>query len=153
MLSEEGTSYSDPVVYIRKCKEVRVLPMSKRFELTDLVFFHRIIYSLIPVNLPNYLSLFSGTRRTRSTHYDSLSIISSIHPSVSNKSTRTSNQFANSFFYRTHLSWNRLPLAIREIECPLMFKSKLKVHLWQTLIESIGDSGSSHSDTDSELDD
>ena len=57
VLFEEEMSYNSNSVYIRKCKQVNVLPMSKRFVLTDIILFHKISYNLIPVNMPDYLSL------------------------------------------------------------------------------------------------
>ena len=43
-----------------------------------------------------------------------------------------SNQgFNNSFFYRAHLMWNRLPLNLREIVCPGDFKEALLKHIWK----------------------
>ena len=52
------------IYILRKCKQVKVLPMNKRFVQNDLIFFHKIITylinNLIPVKMPDYLSLFSG---------------------------------------------------------------------------------------------
>ena len=142
ILSEEGSkfSYSGRATYLKKCREVKLLPMSKRFDLSDIVFLHKVIHKIIPVDLPHYLKLFDGNSRLRSTHYDHLSLISSIHPSVNYNATRTSNQFANCFFYRTHNKWNELPLSIREIDCPVHFKFCLKRHMWDHLSENDSDS-------------
>ena len=38
--------------------------------------------------------------------------------------------FSNSFFYRTHLQWNRLPFELKNIEEFSKFESKLKLHMW-----------------------
>ena len=38
--------------------------------------------------------------------------------------------FARSFFYRTHLMWNRIPLSIREIDGLNEFKTKLCTFIW-----------------------
>ena len=40
------------------------------------------------------------------------------------------NAFKDCFFYRSHSSWNLLPLEIREIEDPDCFKTMLEKHLW-----------------------
>ena len=51
MKTEEEMSYNNKDVYIRKCKQVNVLPMSKRFVLNDFTLFNKIVYNLIPVKL------------------------------------------------------------------------------------------------------
>ena len=43
--------------------------------------------------------------------------------------------FANSYFYRTHIQWNNLPLEIKIIENYDEFKIKLERHLWEYIIE------------------
>jgi hypothetical protein len=121
-------------VYVRKCKQINLLPLSARFDLNDLLFLHKIIYELKPVNLPSYLSFFNGQSRLRSCHLDNLSLVSSIHPISTQCTTRTSNPLANTFFYRTHSKWNSLPISLREIRCPDLFKSMLKGHLWKSLV-------------------
>ena len=138
ILSEEGlrNSYSSKETYLMKCRQVKLLPMSQRFDFNDLTFMHKVIYNHIPVDLPDYLKLFDGNSRLRSIHFDHLSLISTIHPTGSFLATRTSNSLANSFFYRTHIKWNNLPLSIREIECPIQFNFILKEHLWKCLLES-----------------
>ena len=125
--------------------------MVQRFDLNDLTFLHKIIHKIIPVDLPYYLKLFDGNSRLRSTHYDLFSLVSSIDPPGTYSASRTSNQFANSYFYRTHSKWNNIPLSIRQIECPIHFKSSLKKHLWNTLTESYIDSDHDPGDT-SDLD-
>ena len=44
ILNEEFTSHSDQVLYYTKCKQVNILPISKRFDLNDLIFFHKIVF-------------------------------------------------------------------------------------------------------------
>ena len=138
MLSEEGTSYSPYEVYVQKCKEVNLLPLSTRFDLNDLLFLHKVIYKLKPVDLPYYMTFFDGQSRLRSCHLDRLSLVSSIRPKSNYLATRSSNPLANTFFYRTHSKWNNLPLLLREIECPLRFKTSLKEHFWKNLIDDHG---------------
>ena len=43
---------------------------------------------------------------------------------------------SSSYFYRTHLQWNNLPLRIRIIEEYDKFKIELECHLWQVLLNS-----------------
>ena len=80
VLCEEEMSYNNKDVYIRKCKQVNVLPMNKIFVLNDITLFHKIVYNLIPVKLPDYLALFNGLSRLRSCHLDRLSYVSSVLP-------------------------------------------------------------------------
>jgi hypothetical protein len=134
ILNESNVSYSQYDVYILKCKFVNILPLSVRFDLNDILFLHKVINNLKPVDLPFYLSFFGGQTRLRSCHLDSLSLVSSILPRSNHSSTRSHNPLLNSFFYRTHLMWNKLPLTIREISCPIKFKVCLKKHLWSNLI-------------------
>ena len=134
ILSEESISYSPYQTYVQKCRYVNLLPMSARFDLNDIIFLYKIVYKLKPVELPDYLTFFGGHSRLRSSHLDHLSLVSSIHPAGPSTSSRSSNPFANSFFYRTHSKWNDLPLSLREIQCPLRFKASLKEHMWKNLL-------------------
>ena len=140
IFSEEHTSYGSHGVYIRKCREADLLPMSERFCLNDLLFLHKVLNNLVPVKLPQYLNFFQGQSRLRSSHMDHRSLVSSVIPNITlNNQNITSehsstNPFLNSFFYRVHLSWNSLPLEIREIESHSLFKSQLTNHLWKSLL-------------------
>ena len=44
--------------------------------------------------------------------------------------------FANTFFYRTHLLWNRLPLLLREVEYPGRFRRELINYIWTEFVSS-----------------
>ena len=125
ILSEEELSYRSHDVYIRKCKQVKILPLRQRFKVSDLVLFHKIFNKLISEKLPDYLSLFTGNRRLRSCHLDRLSFVSTITPKGN-----TCSLLKKSFFYRTHLLWNSLPLDIKEIVSPNLFKDRLVQYLW-----------------------
>ena len=137
ILSEENISYSDREVYLMKCRQVKLLPLSRRYDLNDLIFLHKVIYKLKPVNLPSYLSFFDGQSRLRSCHLDNLSLVASIHPKSNHIATRTSSPFAKTFFYRTHCEWNKLPLSLREISCDLTFKARLKSYFWENLLSEL----------------
>ena len=137
ILYEENRSYSPQSVYIQKCKDVDLLPLSARFDLNDLIFLHKVIYNLCPIELPSYLSFFQGNSRLRSCHLDSLSLISSISPRIGQSLTSERSQcnpLVRSFFYRTHTLWNSLPYEIREIQVTGLFKAKIRDHLWKTLL-------------------
>ena len=133
ILFEEGIRYNTLSTYIQKCRQVDLLPISSRFELTELIIFHKILYELYPVKLPSYLSFYNGNSRLRSSHFDRLTVISSIHPksssyTVTNMSSRSA--LGNTFFYRTHLKWNNLPFDIRNTSDPSKFKDALIKQLW-----------------------
>ena len=124
ILNEEEYSYNSVEIYNFKCKEANLLPMIYRFNLNDLVLFHKIFHRRIPIKMPSYLSLFTGSR-LRSCHLDNLCFVSSILPSRS--STTTLNK---SFFYRTHSLWNSLPLEIRQIVSANEFRREVILHFW-----------------------
>ena len=44
-----------------------------------------------------------------------------------------SKVFKNSFFYKTHLQWNNLPLELRIIEDYAKFSIMLKEHIWDSI--------------------
>ena len=102
--------------------------MHARFDLLDLLFFYKVVNRLVPVELPDYLTLYDGSSRLRSTHLDHMCYKSSIQPKAMN------NAFARGFFFRTFNKWNRLPLDIRESESLDIFKSKLRNSLWEYVL-------------------
>ena len=131
ILHKENLSYAHWPTYLSKCRQVNLLPLSDYMNLKDLIDLHKVIYGLIPIALPDYLTFFSGQSRLRRTHLDSLSLVSSITP------RSASNAFANSFFFRTHCKWNSLPRETREIECPKAFKTEVIALLWTRLQQSV----------------
>ena len=133
VLNEENLSYSPKDVYIKKCKDLKILPMALRFELSDLVWLHKILYSLVPIKLPYYFRFYSDNSRLRFCHLDPLSLVCDFIPRTNTSQSKTRNRFANSFFYRTHLLWNQLPLTIRSLESPFEFKAAVKTHLWSKI--------------------
>ena len=133
ILREETESYSSWQKYISKCRLANLLPLSSRFDLNDILLLHKVVYELLPLELPSYLSFFTGQSRLRSCHLDRLAFVSSIVP------TSSSNAFANSYFYRVHLKWNRIPLQIREISCPCSFKSRVIAFLWKEVLSDLDD--------------
>ena len=133
ILNEEHESYSSWQKYILKCKQLNILPLSKRFDLNDILFLHKIVHKLILVSFPHYMTFFQGVSRLRSTHLDSLSLVSSITPSS------PTNAFANSFFYRSHCLWNRIPFCIRENSCPRSFKTLVLAYLWKEVLSDLDD--------------
>ena len=144
ILFEENRSYS-PEIYLQKCKDIDILPLSKNFDLNDLLFFHKIINELVPVSLPSYLSFYEGGSRLRRCHLDRLSIVCSLLPRSTQSSVRSNSHLSKSFFYRTHLLWNTLPFDLRTISSPTLFKSELIKHLWHSLMDD--DDNSSFDET------
>ncbi len=130
ILSEEELSYGIDEIYFQKCRQVNCLPLSLKFTLNDLILFHKIVNSIIPIRLPEYLTFFNGNSRLRVCHHDKLSLVCSLLP------RGPSNTLLDkSFFYRTHTVWNSLPLELREIVSLTDFRSKLETHLWDSLIK------------------
>ncbi len=145
ILREECIGYSS-VTYIRKCRQLNIMPIADRFDFLDLLFFYKVAKGLIPVELPPYLSLYQGNTRLRSSHLDRLCYVSNIEPRTD------TNAFAKSFFYRTHTKWNHIPLAIREIDSITEFKSKLSEHLWKGILKEANDNEMDDSFTDTDYD-
>ena len=79
-------------MYIQKCRQVNLLPLAKRFDLNDLILFHKVVYNLIPLDLPNYLSYFNGISRLRSCHLDHLSFVCNLQPKNSSTSHLAKSQ-------------------------------------------------------------
>ena len=134
------SSYSCMELYYAHCKQLNILPIKFRFDYHDLKMFHIIVNEYICVKIPAYLKPFSENR-LRSSHLDYKCYVSDISPrnlnSYQNSSTNRSNSaFGNSFFYRTHLLWNRLPLSLRETTNINHFKSELKAHIWREFVSN-----------------
>ena len=135
ILSEENAHYSTCEVYIQKCREVWFLPLKKRFDFIVLVLLYKIIYKLIPIQLPLYLEFFDGNSRLRSCHLDNLSLVSDIRPKSNTNLKYYTLQ--KSFFYRTHLLWNNIPMELRSINELQKFKSELLKFMWQLVLDDI----------------
>ena len=78
---DDYTSFTRIGNYYKMCKQFDILPISFRFDFRDLMFFHSVFYSYSVTKLPDYLQIFTGSRLRRS-HYDRLSIVSSIIPRI-----------------------------------------------------------------------
>jgi hypothetical protein len=97
-----------------------------------MVFFHEILCSRNPLQIPEYLTFFDGKSCLRSTHLDSLSFVSSL----TSRNTGTRN-LEKSFFFRSHTLWNSLPFTIRSCSSYNVFKDKLIVHFWEQALSEI----------------
>ena len=121
-------------LYYVHCNQLNILPIKFRFDYHDLKMFHSIVYGFSCVKLPDYIKPFDGAR-LRYSHLDHKCFSSTIYPRnlMSNRNFESVSKkgFNNSFFYRAHLMWNRLPLGLRDIVCPGEFKIALLEHLWK----------------------
>ena len=80
----------------------------------------------IPVDLPNYLTPFDhGQTRLRTTHLDSLSLVSNV-----NSRTIGTNNLNKSFFFRTHALWNSIPFDIRNTSDISQFRFEINKYYW-----------------------
>ena len=73
---------------------------------------HSIVYGFSCVKLPNYIISYEGSG-LRKSHLDHNCYVSRIMPR--NNNAGKNFEYNYSLFYRVHLSWNRLPINIREI--------------------------------------
>ena len=73
------------------------------------------------------------TSRLRSCHLDYFSLGSSKSPK-GKTAPSSRNYFRHSYFYRSHLTWNLLPLSLRQSQRPSVFKIKLIDYIWKELI-------------------
>ena len=105
-----------------------------RFDYHDLRFLHLVINDFSCVKLPPYITFYNGTTRLRSCHLDYLSLVSSKFPKRLASCDSARGGFRHSFFYRTHLMWNLLPLSLRQIIRPSVFKSKFIDYIWKELV-------------------
>ncbi len=133
--NDMSVSYSIDDLYFIHCKQLNILPIKFRFDYHDIKFLHSIVYNLSCVKLPEYLEFFSGTTRLRSSHLDHLSLMSTVQPR-GNANSNSRQGLKNAFFYRAHLMWNRLPLSLREIIRPSIFKKKLLKFIWSDLVST-----------------
>ena len=131
ILCEEELSYHSQHIYMSKCRQANILPISYMFINNDLAMFHQIVYKLIPLSLPDYLTVYDGTSGLRKTHLDHFSFVSHIQ----HNSTGINN-LNKSFFFRCHTLWNRLPLEIRKEENHEKFKTELESHFWNTILSN-----------------
>ena len=128
-------SFSSTSHYYHTCKKLKKIPISFRFELKDLTFFHAIFYNDSAVQFPAYLNQFQGSA-LRNCHLDHLSMCSIVYPRIPQnlELENPTTGITKSFFYRAHMSWNRLPLSLRQIESAKMFKKHLADYLWKDVL-------------------
>ena len=151
ILGEEGHHYND-VEYLARLRDLDLLNLKSFFVLNDLVIFHKIFYKYNDycIELPSYLRPYEAEERRRlrsninppdylngqvsTTNLSNMRSVSKDEKSLKCTVEPKCAQFKNSFFFRTHLQWNYLPLEMREEQCPIKFKKLLLVHLWADLM-------------------
>ena len=69
-----------------------------RFMFNDMNLVRKVLYKIIPVTMSDYLTLYSGDSRLRSTHLDNLSFVSNI---ASTTTSIISNLYKSFFFAAT----------------------------------------------------
>ena len=106
ILKQEYCSYSDTAIYYSKCKEINLLPLSKHFELNDLIFFHKILNKHIDIPLPPYIQYYNGQSRLRSSRLDAQSFV--FVQIIIAKVLCIVN--CTKFFYRVIYYWNNLSM-------------------------------------------
>ncbi len=137
VLNEAYCRYSERE-YLDKLKRLDILPVDLKFELNDMVLFHKIYYDMSVLKFPSYivkqndeLAWVHFQRQTRTFNdNDRLKLKSTLTPKV--------EAFKKSYFYRSLNFWNTLPLAIRSIESSSLFKVKVKDHLWSIAESKLG---------------
>ena len=134
ILRQEYCSYSDVATYYSKCKEVNILPLSKHFEVNDLIFFHKILNKHIDIPLPPNIHYYSGQSRLRSLRLDAHSFVF-VQDNDSESSMRSPSY--KSFFYRTIHYWNSLSLDIRNTESQTSFKRLVRNAMWESVQSTI----------------
>ena len=148
ILSEHTASYSDRE-FLNKQHQLDLLPMNNKFTLTDLILFHKIVYKQVNIDMPSYLVRLSpeSVRAPRNQPIGSepRTLTSDIHPDniikdndclhFKSKITPKVDAYKYSFFHRTHLEWNKLPIKLRNYQDPDGFKVLLTEHMWKILID------------------
>jgi hypothetical protein len=150
ILNEQYHHYND-WEYTCRLRDLRLLPIEYLFVLNDLIIFHKIYNELYCIKLPPYFRPYNDNDRgrLRSTvnapeYYNSerdtldLALMRAVsHDEKSLKCTLTSvaPTLKHSFFYRTHMLWNHVPLSIREEMLPSKFKALLTTHLWEVVMK------------------
>ena len=117
--------------YLQKCAQMKIIPMMAFFDINDLVFFHKIVYNLVPFSLPNFIQPYTGQGRLRNLNLDYLSFINISISGSASSSIRS--PLHKSFFHTVLHEWNSLPLHIRVTPDTPNFKNKVTNHFWSVL--------------------
>ena len=144
ILSELDYSYND-VEYIKRLKDLDLLPLKFRFIFSDLLLFHQIFYKKSSIKLPVYYTKYTGDERKRlrtvikpPEYYGGGTQTINLQKPRETKNSELSLKctlnninlkYKSSFFFRTIQEWNRLLPEIREEENFGVFRTNLYNHL------------------------
>lgn len=145
ILSELDHHYNH-LEYVKRLKDLDLLPLKYRFILSDLVMFYNIYNKKTCVELPGYYRPITDNDRCRlrrtirppdylgvqnndKLDLDNLRKTKNDDMSLKCENEAHSNNFSKSFFYRTVLEWNRIPVEIRSAENAAKFKDTLRSYL------------------------
>ena len=151
ILGEQDHHYND-FEYQSRLKSLELMPMESKFLFTDLIIFHNIYYDQSVIKLPQYLTPLTDDDRNRlrpnirppvrlGAEAPGLPDMNqrriNRHDSLSLKCTIEANDhsFKNSFFFRTFSEWNDLPTELKGDTDPGVFRTNLKKHLWDLMID------------------
>ena len=134
ILNEEFLSYFDDDTYIKKCREINILPIIKKFDLNDLILFHKIVNGYVHIDLPNYISKFNGISKLRKKHLDPECYICELNHSDGS----VHSPIYRNFFYRVIYIWNKLPFHVRITPNTQSFKMLATDFLWEEALNERG---------------
>ena len=112
MNGKDFDHYSDEE-YSNQLKEIDILPLHVKFDLSDLIMYYKIIHRMIPINLPNDFTLIDPSK-LRYTRNNAPIIDRRDVTQVKCSTSPNCDIFRNSFFHRTMLLWNKVPYEIRQ---------------------------------------
>ena len=121
--------YSDQE-FFHKQKELNILPIKLKFYMNDLLLFYKIVYSLVPINLPEHFS-YVNSDQLRYTRQNADIISKKDKTHITCSITPTCDSLRNCFFFRTMKLWNFLPYDIRQVAKFGIFKSRITKLLWE----------------------
>ena len=152
ILEEQDHHYND-FEYLKRLKDLDLMPMNFKFIFTDLVLFHNIFHGHSVIKFPQYLTPITNDDRSRlrsntrpPERFNQLTSTDRSHfaSARSRQLDSTSfkcviegkaSSFKNGFFFRTHTIWNDLTVPLREMEDSDAFQLKLKQHMWDKMID------------------
>ncbi|MCP4459028.1 MAG: hypothetical protein GY816_13550 [Cytophagales bacterium] len=130
---EPFSSYTDDK-YAEELRKLKILPMKLKFIYNDLVLFYKIANKMVPIEFPDHISVRKpeGTRLTRqNAAIHDFSDVSTYCCNI----TPSTDALKHSFFFRTVINWNRLPVSVRQSEDLTKFKNTLTSHLWMPALD------------------
>ena len=135
-------SHIDPLSFVSKIKPriiKKVMPKTKNSRNTIVKNKNKNVKTQIK-NISTKISKKYKKRKTKN-KFNSLRRNEIIYKNNDNHSDEftENNVFKNSFFFRTHLLWNILPLQIKIIENYELFKKELEGYLWDGILDLSGE--------------